>query len=106
MYLAHMNYLEVKEYLQHHDSIVIPVGSLENHGLHLPLGTDFLIPDKIAHGSLQRFIPAKRVFVNVDLPTDAAAVAAIALDAGKFIEIIRSKVFHKKSPLYYMQMAI
>ena len=48
MYLAHMNYLEVKEYLQHHDSIVIPVGSLENHGLHMPLGTDFLIPDRIA----------------------------------------------------------
>ena len=48
MYLAHMNYLEVKEYLQHHDSIVIPVGSLENHGLHMPLGTDFLIPDEIA----------------------------------------------------------
>lgn len=48
MYLAHMNYLEVKEYLKHHDSIVIPVGSLENHGLHMPLGTDFLIPDEIA----------------------------------------------------------
>ena len=48
MYLAHMNYLEVNEYLQHHDSIVIPVGSLENHGLHMPLGTDFLIPDEIA----------------------------------------------------------
>ena len=48
MYLAHMNYLEGNEYLQHHDSIVIPVGSLENHGLHMPLGTDFLIPDEIA----------------------------------------------------------
>lgn len=48
MYLAHMNYLEVKEYLKNHDSIVIPVGSLENHGLHMPLGTDFLIPDEIA----------------------------------------------------------
>lgn len=48
MYLAHMNYREVEAYLQHHDSIVIPVGSLENHGLHMPLGTDFLIPDEIA----------------------------------------------------------
>ena len=48
MYLAHMNYREVEEYLQHHDSIIIPVGSLENHGLHMPLGTDFLIPDEIA----------------------------------------------------------
>ena len=48
MYLAHMNYREVEAYLQQHDSIVIPVGSLENHGLHMPLGTDFLIPDEIA----------------------------------------------------------
>ena len=48
MYLAHMNYKEVEAYLAQRDSIVIPVGSLENHGLHLPLGTDFLIPDKIA----------------------------------------------------------
>ncbi|MBR4956151.1 MAG: creatininase family protein [Lentisphaeria bacterium] len=48
MYLAHMNYREVEEYLRHHDSIIIPVGSLENHGLHMPLGTDFLIPDEIA----------------------------------------------------------
>ena len=48
MYLAHLNYREVEEYLKHHDSIVIPVGSLENHGLHMPLGTDFLIPDEIA----------------------------------------------------------
>ena len=48
MYLAHMNYREAEAYLQHHDSIIIPVGSLENHGLHMPLGTDFLIPDAIA----------------------------------------------------------
>lgn len=48
MFLAKMNYLEVEEYLKKSDTIVIPVGSLENHGLHLPLGTDALIPDKIA----------------------------------------------------------
>ena len=48
MYLAHMNYREVEEYLKTSDTILIPVGSLENHGLHLPLGTDFLIPDEIA----------------------------------------------------------
>lgn len=48
MYLAKMNYREVELYLQKSDTVLIPVGSLENHGLHLPLGTDFLIPDKIA----------------------------------------------------------
>jgi len=48
MYLAHRNYREVEEYLKTSDTILIPVGSLENHGLHMPLGTDFLIPDEIA----------------------------------------------------------
>lgn len=48
MYLAKMNYREVEEYLKTSDAVLIPVGSLENHGLHLPLGTDFLIPDEIA----------------------------------------------------------
>ena len=48
MYLAHMNHRQVEEYLKTSDAILIPVGSLENHGLHLPLGTDFLIPDQIA----------------------------------------------------------
>ena len=48
MFLAKMNYREVEEYLKTSDTIIIPVGSLENHGLHLPLGTDTLIPDKIA----------------------------------------------------------
>ena len=48
MYLAHMNYCQVEQYLKSSDAVLIPVGSLENHGLHLPLGTDFLIPDEIA----------------------------------------------------------
>lgn len=43
MYLAKMNYLEVEEYLKKSDTIVIPVGSLENHGKHMPLGTEGLI---------------------------------------------------------------
>ena len=48
MFLSKMNYREVENYLKTSDTIVIPVGSLENHGLHLPLGTDTLIPDRIA----------------------------------------------------------
>ena len=48
MYLSHMNIPEVQEYLKHNDTILLPVGSLENHGLHMPLGTDALIPDEIA----------------------------------------------------------
>ncbi len=37
----------VEEYLKTSKSVLIPVGCLENHGKHMPLGTDTLIPDKI-----------------------------------------------------------
>jgi len=43
-----MNYKEVEDYLKGSDAILIPVGGIENHGLHMPLGTDVMIPDKIA----------------------------------------------------------
>ncbi len=48
MFLAEMNYLQVEAYLKTSDTILIPVGSLENHGKHMPLGTDTMIPDRIA----------------------------------------------------------
>jgi creatinine amidohydrolase len=41
-YLPHMTWPEVEELLQRTDMVIIPVGSLEQHGLHLPIGTDSL----------------------------------------------------------------
>ena len=38
---------KVEEYLKTKKSVIIPVGCLENHGKHMPLGTDTLIPNKI-----------------------------------------------------------
>lgn len=48
MYLSRMNCKDVEAYLKTSDTVLIPVGSLENHGLHMPLGTDIMIPNKIA----------------------------------------------------------
>ena len=41
-YLPHMTVPEVRELLQRTDMVIIPVASLEQHGLHLPIGTDYL----------------------------------------------------------------
>ena len=41
-YMPHMSWLEVEEALTRTDVALIPVGSIEQHGKHLPLGTDFL----------------------------------------------------------------
>jgi creatinine amidohydrolase len=42
-YLPHMSFEEVEEALRHTDMVIIPLGSIEQHGPQLPLGTDFLI---------------------------------------------------------------
>lgn len=55
MFLEHMNYLEVEAYLKAKDTVVIPVGSLENHGKHMPLGTDTMIPHRIAELLNERY---------------------------------------------------
>jgi len=39
-YLPHMTWPEVQEALKRTDVVIIPVGSIEQHAMHLPLGTD------------------------------------------------------------------
>lgn len=41
-YLPHMTVPEVQDLLERTDMVIIPVASLEQHGLHLPIGTDYL----------------------------------------------------------------
>ena len=40
-YLPHMTWPEVRELLARTDMVLIPVPSLEQHGLHAPIGTDY-----------------------------------------------------------------
>lgn len=41
-YLPHLTWAEVEEYLRTCDLIILPVGSLEQHGKHLPLNSDIV----------------------------------------------------------------
>lgn len=41
-YLPHMTSPEVADLLTRTDMVIIPVGALEQHGDHLPIGTDFI----------------------------------------------------------------
>lgn len=47
MRLEHNSWMQVKEYFDKKNIVVVPLGSVENHGSHMGLGTDFIIPDKI-----------------------------------------------------------
>jgi len=39
--LQEMSWLDVKEYLKDNGMVIIPLGSTEQHGKHMPLGTDY-----------------------------------------------------------------
>jgi len=47
MKLEAITWLKAKEYFERKNIVVISVGSIENHGTHLCLGTDFIVPGKI-----------------------------------------------------------
>ncbi len=49
--LAEMSWEEVKEYLERDDRIILPLGSTEEHGRHLGLGTDSIEAEAIARGA-------------------------------------------------------
>lgn len=44
MRLENINHVQAAKYFATHDLAVIPVGSIENHGSHLTLGVDYLVP--------------------------------------------------------------
>ena len=47
MRLEHLTWPHAEEYFKQSDMVMLPIGSIECHGRHLPLGTDTLIPNKI-----------------------------------------------------------
>lgn len=47
MFLEQISWMQAKEYFEKSDTAIIPVGSTENHGSQLALGTDFIIPRKL-----------------------------------------------------------
>ncbi len=47
MRLAKMSCRQVAEYFMNDDTVILAIGSIENHGTHNVLGVDTLIPDRI-----------------------------------------------------------
>jgi len=47
--LSENSYLDVQEYLRTRSTILVPVGAIEQHGSYLPLGTDALLAEAVAH---------------------------------------------------------
>jgi creatinine amidohydrolase len=48
VFLGEMTNPEVEAFLRDHDTVIVPVGSTEQHGPHGPLLTDVLVPQEVA----------------------------------------------------------
>lgn len=49
MLLEKSSWAQVKAYFEKNDTVVVPLGSVENHGSHMGLGTDFIIPTHLVN---------------------------------------------------------
>ncbi|MCI0433586.1 MAG: creatininase family protein [Gemmatimonadetes bacterium] len=47
--LASMSWIDVAAHLARDPRLLVPIGALEQHGPHLPLGTNTLLSERIAH---------------------------------------------------------
>jgi len=54
MYLAHRTWPELGDYVAEESVAVVPLGSTEQHGPHLPLATDYLIAEALAREATDR----------------------------------------------------
>lgn len=70
MLLADMSWAEVADYLERDRRLIVPVGTCEQHGRHLPLRTDSLVAERIARDLSSEFgvaiAPTLAYGVNVD----------------------------------------
>lgn len=72
MKLEELSWPEIKNYLESDQRLIIPVGTCEQHGEHLPLNTDTLVTEKIADflSNETGIIIAPTISYGVNLPCD------------------------------------
>lgn len=79
--LDELTWIDVAAHLARDPRLIIPVGALEQHGPHLPLGTNLLIAERIATDLSNTFgvlrAPAMHYGVNVNADTAFAGTATL-----------------------------
>ena len=67
VFLGEMTNPEVEAFLREHDTVLVPVGSTEQHGPHGPLLTDVLVPNEVARRVAPRVGAAVAPTINYAL---------------------------------------
>jgi len=99
MLLENQNYLEVETYLEQHDIILVPVGSVEQHSPYGLMGTDFLVVEGIAGmvGKAMNILVAPTICYGIS-SHHMAFKGTITLQTDTFVavvaDVVRSLVAH------------
>jgi creatinine amidohydrolase len=67
VFLGEMTTVEVEAFLKQHHTVIVPVGATEQHGPHLALLTDVLIPQEVARRAAPRLNALVAPTVNYTL---------------------------------------
>jgi creatinine amidohydrolase len=83
------NWMQVAEYLEHDDRIVLPVGSTEQHG-YLSLGTDALLAERVSVEAAEPLgVPVLPVLPFGMAPYFARFPGSMSLRISTYIEVVR-----------------
>ncbi len=99
LYLYEWTWQEVKKYLKRDSVIIVPFGSTEQHGLHLPLGNDALVAIRLAEDAarLTKTIVAPPCWYGWS-PHHMAYPGTISLSPETLTkilyEVLRSLIYH------------
>lgn len=90
MLLENMSYLEVEQYLEKSATILLPVGSVEQHSPYGIIGTDFIAAEGVARevGEKLQLIVAPTVSYGVS-PHHMNFKGSVTLSPATFIQVIR-----------------
>ena len=65
LHMADMSWPEVQKLLKHPHAVLVPVGSTEQHGLHLPLSVDSACATYLAERAAEKVNVGRKIYVVV-----------------------------------------
>jgi creatinine amidohydrolase len=109
--LLELSYVEVAQYLKRSDVVLIPIGSCEKHGAHIPLGTDSLITNRMTEMAAEQanvlYAPMIPVGYSPHHMGEVEQGTGTLTFSGEtynriLYELARSLIFHGFSKLIYV----
>ncbi len=94
MRLVELTWYDVKEYLKRKKSMILALGSCEQHGRHLPLSTDMIVAQKLAESVSEQtgIVMAQDIGYAVNLPCDRFMYGTAGLSFDSLRSAIRDLI--------------